>query len=333
VRVSRRQAAFTLIEILGVLLLLGIVIAAAVNFYIDLSNAAEAATAKTRDGRKAAAVLDRLARDLEATYLLIKPDDKDPLDHPWIFLAEERHSSRGADRLKFVTRNPLPRNSQANVTDLAVVGYQLRPADDESYDLLRWTSPGLPEGLDRSFPGAEDEGVFVMAEGLASFSTRFLREDGQWTGEWDSSTVVESSELPLVAEIQLALATTPEEGFEAEESEVYTRRISLPVRPIDLQVLIAGPGGLAGQGEDEDEEEASGSDGEGESGPGDGLADSGDDGEAEQLRLRSCMSAYRDDLVAQIGQAAFDRYYNAEPGSTDFGYAQSIMNSQDVECP
>jgi type II secretory pathway pseudopilin PulG len=255
VSVSRRQAAFTLIEVLGVLLLLGIVITAAVSFYIDLSNAVEAATAKTRDGRRAAAVLDRVARDLEAAYLVVKPDDKDPLDHPWLFLAEDRHSSRGADRLKFVTRNTLTRDSRAHVTDLAVVGYQLRPADDESYDLLRWTTPGLPEALDRSFPGAEDEGVFVMAEGVASFSTRFLREDGQWTGEWDSSTVVESSELPLVVEIQLALATPPAEDFEAEEPEIYKRRIPLPVRPIDLQAQIAGPGALAGGEEDEEEED------------------------------------------------------------------------------
>jgi hypothetical protein len=111
----------------------------------------------------------------------------------------------------------------------------------------------LPQELDRSFPASELEGAVLFAEGLASFGVLFMDDSNQWKSEWDSSTLVDSSQLPLAAEVSLAIL--PEDDPLTEESpDVYLRRVLLPVRPLDLQALLdAGPE----SGGDEEEEEGS----------------------------------------------------------------------------
>ena len=79
---SHSAAGFTLIEVLAAVFLTSIVIAVALSFFVSLSRSTEAATNRTRDGRRALAVIDRVARDLEGAYLLVKPAGIDPLEHP-----------------------------------------------------------------------------------------------------------------------------------------------------------------------------------------------------------------------------------------------------------
>jgi type II secretory pathway component PulJ len=98
--VTCRRAAFTLLEVLAVVLLTALVLGVALNFTVDLSRASTRATEGTRSFRRALAVLDHVARDLERTVLLQKADETDPLDHPWVFLAEVRGGGPGADHLR-----------------------------------------------------------------------------------------------------------------------------------------------------------------------------------------------------------------------------------------
>ena len=65
----KRHAAFTLIEVLAVVLLTGIVISIALSFYLDLSRASNRAAEQTRGTRRAATLLDRIARDFAGTRL------------------------------------------------------------------------------------------------------------------------------------------------------------------------------------------------------------------------------------------------------------------------
>ena len=51
---------------------------------------------------------NHVARDFENVVLLTTPPEVDPLEHPWVFLGESRHSDVGADQLKFVTRGSHP---------------------------------------------------------------------------------------------------------------------------------------------------------------------------------------------------------------------------------
>jgi prepilin-type N-terminal cleavage/methylation domain-containing protein len=263
----QRPAGFTLIEMMAVVLLTAIVLGAAVEFYLDLATASRAATLRVRTDRRAVALLDRISRDLQSAVLVQKPPDTDPLAWPWLFLAESPSGQLGAQRLKFVSRGRLPRSSAALESDLELVAYALRERPDVGFDLVRWTSPRLPEALDRSFPAAEDPGALVLAEGVAAFGVRLLGDDGQWVEAWDSSTLVESAELPLAAEVSLALLAEDGEGAyvvdetgEQPQPEVLSRQVLLPVRPLEAKKVFAtateGEEGEDEEGEDEEEQTA-----------------------------------------------------------------------------
>jgi hypothetical protein len=227
---------------------------------VDLSRASQRATEHTRGIRRATSILDRVARDFESTVLVAKAPEVDPLDHPWIFLGESRGSDAGADHLKFVRRGHQPRRSEAHESDLEVVAYSLRRSEEDDFELLRWSYPRLPESLDREIPDDESEGAVLLADGLASFGVRFIDEFGAETSNWDSSQLVDSSELPLAVEIELALFD-PEADPDIEP-RLYSRRVVLPVRPLDMQELL-DPNSLVSGGDGteadlEDEEDTEG---------------------------------------------------------------------------
>lgn len=238
----RSQRGFTLIEMLAVVFLTAVVLTVAIDFYLDLSRASNAAVEKTRHVRRAAVLLDRVARDLESAVLIKKPADTDPLAHPWLFLAEADDPTAGAERVKFVSRGRQPRDSQRPESDLEMVAWMLVAGDDGDLALRRWSAPQLPDRLDRSFPPLEESER--VADGLASFGIRLLGDDGQWVGRWDSSQLAGSSELPTAAEISVAFL--PEiEG--QEEEPAFVRRVLLPMRPLDLEKMLAANGEAAGQ--------------------------------------------------------------------------------------
>lgn len=245
------RRAFTLIEMLVVVLFTGLVLTFAANFYLDISVASRAALERTLDVRRATHVLDRVTRDLESAVLVKKLGEVDPLEHPWVFLAESSGRGAGAERLKFQARNHRPRAALGHESDLVVIAYWLAPAEDgDALELLRWTSPQLPESLDRSFPRRDDPGVEVLSSRVAAFGVRLQDDAGSWNDSWDSSTLVRSGELPLAAEVSVALLPEepPAEELEAPPPTPYVRPVLLPLRPLDLEATLGG--------EDEGEEEA-----------------------------------------------------------------------------
>lgn len=247
----RDKGGFTLLEVLAVVLLTGVVLGIALRFYVNLSRASTRAADHTRDIRHATALLDRMARDFEGAILVRKPADVDPLSHPWLFLAESQYSDSGADEIKFVTRSHQPRRSETHESDLSVVSYLVRRNDEDALELLRWSSPRLPEGLDRSFPREDEPGAELLADGLASFGVTFLNEEGTWSDSWDSSQLIESSELPVAVEIAVAMATG--DPYDDEERTPFRRRVLLPVRPLDLELLLNPEDTLTGGGAEEEE--------------------------------------------------------------------------------
>jgi type II secretory pathway component PulJ len=252
--VSRRRAAFTLLEVLAVVLLTALVLGVALSFYVDLSRATTRAADGTRSLRRATAVLDRVAHDYERVVLVAKPAETDPIDHPWVFLGEARRGEKGSDTLKFVTRGHVPRTTATRESDLEVVGYRVREAEDgASIELLRWSSPELPERLDREVPDDEEDGAALLADGLAGFGVTFIDEAGESLPTWDSSQLAQSGQLPVAVEIEVALADPDDPEA---EPETFRRRVLLPLRPIDLEELFDPASAVGGgSGEDEDGEE------------------------------------------------------------------------------
>jgi prepilin-type N-terminal cleavage/methylation domain-containing protein len=233
-----RRAGFTLIEVMAVVFLTAIVFGVALNFYVDLSNQSQHASDVTREIRRATSLLDRVSMDFERTLLAKKPDDMDPLANPWLFLGESRGLGEGSDRVKFVTRRAPDARSVAAVSDITMVSYALYPDDvNGDYQLIRWSQPHLPDGLDRDFPLPDDPDSQLMADGVREFGIRFLGEDGEWVDEWDSSQMLDSSELPGAVEIEVALAPADPETPDDRIAR-YRRRVLLPVRPLDLTTLL-----------------------------------------------------------------------------------------------
>jgi type II secretory pathway pseudopilin PulG len=263
-RAKTRARGFTLIEVLGVVLVTALLLGATVSFYINLSRQATRASENTRTIRRAGALLDRIAGDLEHALLVSKPKETDPLAHPWVFLAEPRLGQPGSDQLKFVRRE-LPRSTEGNVSDLAMVAYTLqRSPESENLELRRWETTELPESLDREFPSSDDPASFVVADDLTHFSLHFLDEGGNWVDRWDSSQLVASGQLPLAVEIEIGLADPNrperEELDPTEQPVLYARQVELPLRPIDLETLLnpedeEGEDGADEDGEDEDGEQ------------------------------------------------------------------------------
>jgi hypothetical protein len=175
-----------------------------------------------------------------------KPAEADPLSQPWLFVAESRYpqpgGDRGSDQLKFIRRE-IPRSSDGPASDLAMVAYTLRRSDDgPNFELRRWSTSELPDSLDREFPRSDDPDSLVVADDLSYFALRFLDEGGAWKDRWDSTQMVESSELPIAVEIEVALAGPEESEADASEPapepQHYAREVELPLRPIDLEALL-----------------------------------------------------------------------------------------------
>jgi len=299
-RRARLPGGFTLFEVLAVVFVTALVLGFATDYYIDLSRASNRASENTRDIRRATAILDRMARDFEGTLLLLKPDEAtDPNDHPWLFFAEARHSESGADHVKFITTNFQPRRSGEHESDLSMVAYTLRHDEEEDgYRLFRWSTLQLPDGLDRSFPAEDDEGNVLFAEGLADFGLTFYSEGGQDSDTWDSTTIVESGTLPESVEITVALLDPDDPDADPEDAVPYSRRVRLPVRPMNIALLINPELATAGDGADDGDE-----DGEGEEGKGGKNA-----GNAGNLTVTDCL-----DIAALA-----DEFRDAIPGFTDF---------------
>jgi hypothetical protein len=224
-------------------LILGLIFLVMGSFFREIGATATDAD-QTQATRRGLLLIDRVADDLAGATLVEKPEEVDPLEHPWLFLAESRGGDGGANRLKFDSRSARPAGEHAS--DLGVVAYWTEPGDADDLKLLRWTSPALPESLNRDFPRSGDPGVQVIASGLTRFAVRFTDEEGVVAASWDSSTLERSGQLPIAAEVSLAIADASAPEGERE----FVRRVVLPIRPIDLEKTLAGE-----TGDDEDEEE------------------------------------------------------------------------------
>jgi len=257
----RRPRGFTLIETLAAVLITSLIVTFALGAYVQIAETAEEATQRLRDDLHATTILDRLTEDLQSTVLVVKPDETDPLSHPWYFVSESREAFSGSDAIRFIGRRSRSYLPDEHSSDFAQIAYQVTTDEDGLQTLYRWTSVGLPQAYEPVFPLIDDDRSFVLGEGLSGFTLRFLDAEGEWVEAWDSTQLTQSSTLPVSIEISFDMG--PPEGDEGFDEPRYVRRVVLPMQPIDVDGMITAAvdqlQGLAAAGDEDDE------DGEGQS--------------------------------------------------------------------
>lgn len=309
---SGGRRGFTLLEVMAVVALIGVVFFFALDFYADLSQASTRASEYTSELRRSTAILDRVARDFEGATLVTTPPGLDPIFHPWLFVGEARIGESGSDHIKFVTRNHDPMRSDAPQSDLAMVAYMVERDEDDRISLYRWSSPQLPESLDKTFPYFDDEGSYLVADGLSSFVVRFVDDLGGVRDSWDSTTLLESGQLPAAVEIELGIASPTDDDEAIEAPQTYQRRVMIPVRPLDLALLLDPEGDLTGtgtkdgaaDGDDSDDSDTDGSQRFASKGRTSGSGSSGRNASKDRgrggLSVKDCVSVTYCDQVPSI---------------------------------
>ena len=141
--------------------------------------------------------------------------------------------------IKFNSRSSTPGEGTYHDSDLKQVSYQVLAEEDGSLTLYRWSSPGQSLGSDMNFPLIDDDGSYVVAEGLGSFTLRFLDSQGEWLPAWDSSHAIEGEEIPAAIEIDVSLWQDEElDEWESENERHYLKQVILHQRPLDMAKLI-----------------------------------------------------------------------------------------------
>ncbi|MCZ6462915.1 MAG: hypothetical protein O7A09_01150, partial [Proteobacteria bacterium] len=116
---------------------------------------------------------------------------------------------------------------------------------------------------------------------------------------------VESSQLPLAVELHVALLSDRVGGsddFDVEDRPGYTRRVVLPVRPIDLRAMLESEDGLGrggsgdGDGDDDDQEDDDDFDEDGS--PGDAGSGAFDEDGEPVMSVAECVERNRSQLNA-----------------------------------
>ena len=149
------------------------------------------------------------------------------------------HAFDGSDMIKFNTRSSIPGEGTYHDSDLEQVSYQVLAEEDGSLTLFRWSSPGQELGSDMTFPLLDDNRNHIVAEGLGSFSLRFLDNQGEWLPGWDSTQIEESEELPDAIEIDISMWTDEDlDEWESGDERHYIKQVVLHQRPLDMAKMI-----------------------------------------------------------------------------------------------
>jgi len=236
------RAGYTLIEILAAFFLMTVLLTLVMGIFVENGRQREAAIELMRERLSSTGALEQLAADLEGAIFLARPADVDPVDHPWRFLALDP-GERGSTTLRFVTQNVARDRLAERASGWAEVAYFLEQDADDEWVLWRWRSPRPPSEVTRGVPDSRSPGSMRLAVGVAEFGVRWLDPEGEWLDEWESTFRPPEQALPEAAEISLVLLRRAREG-ESEDGaleipgRLQTKRVAIPMRPLDVASLI-----------------------------------------------------------------------------------------------
>lgn len=233
-----RRSGFTLIELMGVILLTLLITAGIHQIFSEMTFQSQRAVVRTHASRQATAILDRIARDLQEAFLIIKPPEVDPLNHPWIFYSENDADN---DRILFFTRNHQPRGANPREWDLTKVAYFLEYDDDGISSLWRWVIPGIPGEYLKDFPSIYDPGVSLVSQDIEELHFEFRSFVAtEWSRGWDSSQLEFSGQLPLAVYIEISIVDPYALESETDEELLqYSRVVQIQLPAFSEEMIFS----------------------------------------------------------------------------------------------
>lgn len=249
---TRRQAAFTLVEILGAFFIMTIILTLVTSIFVENGRQRAASLGMMKEGLSAAAALEQVAADLEGA-LFVKAEDGRPDENPWRFVGEG-FGELGSESVRFVTQNAPMSNRGEHASQWVEVAYFVEENDAGERSLWRWLSPRPPTEVTSGFPSAGDDGTMRLAVGVDDLGFRFRDTEGEWLDEWDSSYQPPETPMPSAVEFNLRLFRDARPGETDDESNqvaalLHKRRVVLPMPVISVDDLIE-----LGQNDDDDDD-------------------------------------------------------------------------------
>ena len=105
---SGARDGFTLLAILIAISLTALLSFTAFQIFQQIHRSIEAAKPERTRDHTARIFLDRFARELVGAILVVKPEETDRAQFPWLFLAEDRLAEgRDNDAIRFITQTPI----------------------------------------------------------------------------------------------------------------------------------------------------------------------------------------------------------------------------------
>lgn len=189
----RRRQGFTLLEILVAILILGIVMTTVYASFSGTSRIIREAEGDTEAYGTARTVLDRLARDLQATT-------------PWggVFTFQTQAHTLGRRefvRLRFRSASHLAFSEGEAPEGVALIEYRLEEGSQkEGYSLRRGDSLLRDPGRE-----AVPTGGFLVGERIEDLTWRFYDEKGRAFDQWDSEGTLEAQKHKAPAQVAVEL--------------------------------------------------------------------------------------------------------------------------------
>ena len=216
-----RQRGLTLVEVLVSVAILAMIATLIYGTFDGLSRAKKGEAQRGDRARQARAALDRIAREMQSSYL--------SMHNPGVPILQTRVTAYMArngspyDRVDFTAFAHLRTEREAKESDQAEISYFALPDPDKDgkTDLVRREQ--TPPDMDPQRGGI----VSVLCEDIESFDLRFFDPlTAQWIENWDSTQITgQQNRIPLEVKVTVVLKNVPS-GVQT----TYVTKFSLPMQ-------------------------------------------------------------------------------------------------------
>lgn len=220
------QQGFTLLELLLAIVIFGMVVSMIYGPYTGTFRMVNVVEPELEIYQKARVAMTRIIEDLESAYsspsMVVDPESEFESEMIPQFIGEDQEiDGRPADTIQFNSRAHLVFGDAEEDSGEARIRYAIEEdAEAEGLVLLRSDRPGFAGGTEE-----EEDGGFILCDGLAGVRFTFYGMDGEEYDNWDSSQEEFQDRLPRMIDIVLEFVNGPD----PEDTIKFMTSVILPI--------------------------------------------------------------------------------------------------------